>query len=218
MKRDMATSRDAAAHAAGGWSRALPGFAQCGDAFLVERGAVGELLVAVADGLGHGAEASVAADAAVRVIREGLDQPVAELMARCDRALRATRGAAVGVLRVAADGRGEFCGVGNIEVQVVEGKAPGLFCQAGIVGQHQRPMRTLPVAMQRGDIYCLHSDGVSSRGDLRACLPGAPEEVARRIVEGWGRLHDDATAVVLGYAAGQRLAEGSETSARAAQS
>jgi hypothetical protein len=219
MNRDLEAAMGAAPpHAAGGWSRPLPGFAQCGDAFLVERGAGGGLLVAVADGLGHGAEASVAANAAVRVIRDGLDRPVAELLTRCDQALRATRGAAVGVLRVAADGRGEFCGVGNIEVHGIEGRPPGLFCQAGIVGQHQRPMRTLPFAMERGDIYCVHSDGVSNRGDLRGCLPGTPEAVARRIVEGWGRPHDDATAVVLGYAAGRRLADGTETGARAAQS
>ena len=43
------------------------------------------------------------------------------------------------------------------------------------------------------------SDGISTRGNLKACLPGAPETVARRIVEHWGKDHDDATAVVLGF-------------------
>jgi hypothetical protein len=59
--------------------------------------------------------------------------------------------------------------------------------------------------MHHGDVYCLHSDGVSSRGNLRRCLPGDPETVARCIVDGWGRPHDDATAVVLGYGAAGRL-------------
>jgi len=61
--------------------------------------------------------------------------------------------------------------------------------------------------MQPGDIYCLTSDGVSSRGNLKSCLPGSPEVVARRIVEHWGKDHDDATAVVLGFGEAALLAE-----------
>jgi Stage II sporulation protein E (SpoIIE) len=190
---------------AGGFSRPLDGFAECGDTFVVERSPGGELLVAVVDGLGHGAEAATAALAAAGAIRETLDLPVGEILRHCDRALQPTRGAAVGVLKLDEDGRGEFCGIGNIEVQGLEGAAPGLFCLAGIVGHNLRTVRTMPFTMRPGDIYCLHSDGVSSRGDLRGSLPGAPEAVARRIVESWGRRHDDATAVVLGYGAGARL-------------
>jgi hypothetical protein len=65
----------------------------------------------------------------------------------------------------------------------------------------------MKVAMKPGDIYCLMSDGVSSRGNLKSCLPGAPEAVARRIVESWGKDHDDATAVVLGFGDAALLAE-----------
>jgi hypothetical protein len=57
----------------------------------------------------------------------------------------------------------------------------------------------MPVQMRPGDIYCLMSDGVSTRGNLKSCLPGPPAGVARRIVELWGRAHDDATAVVVGF-------------------
>ena len=39
------------------------------------------------------------------------------------------------------------------------------------------------------------------RANLQSCLPGAPDEVAKRIVEKFGRDHDDATALVMGYQA-----------------
>jgi negative regulator of sigma-B (phosphoserine phosphatase) len=196
------------AFSAGGYSRPLAGFAECGDAFVVcamQPGDGSALLVAVVDGLGHGKEAGVAAQAATRKVRELRALPVDEILRHCDRELQPTRGAAMGVLRIAEDGSGEFCGIGNIEVQVLAGQPPGLFCLPGIVGHRLRTVRALPFTMLAGDIYCLHSDGVSGRGNLRDCLPGAPEAVARCIVDRWGRRHDDATAVILGYGAGAKL-------------
>lgn len=195
------------ARQAGGFSRALQGFVECGDAFLIAPCPGGELAVAVVDGLGHGAEAGRAAAAAVEVIRRHLALPAVEILRQCDVDLRQTRGAALGVLKVAEDGQGEFCGIGNIEVRGLCGRQPSVFCLAGIVGHNVRALRAQPLAMQAGDVYCMHSDGVSSRGALRDCLPGPPELVARRIVESWGKSHDDATAVVLGYGAGDRLDE-----------
>jgi len=197
--------------AAGGYSRPLPGFVECGDTFVIEpaeRQPGGGLLVAVIDGLGHGNEAGIAADAAARTVRGHRELPLDQILRHCDQQLHPTRGAVMAVLRLEADGRGEFCGVGNIEVQSLVGQAAGVFCLPGIVGHNVRALRIMPFTMQSGDIYCLHTDGVSSRGDLRGCLPGAPQAVARRIVDAWGRQHDDATAVVLGFGAGAKLPAG----------
>lgn len=182
----------------GGFSRPYKGLSVCGDSFVIaER--EGEILAAVVDGLGHGYESSVAAVRAAEVIREHAGLPVGSILMRCHEELRPTRGAAVGLLKVADDGQGEFCGIGNIEVQALHGQAPSVFCLAGIVGHNLRTSKVMRVAMRPGDIYCLMSDGVSSRGNLKSCLPGAPEAVARRIVEHWGKDHDDATALVLGF-------------------
>jgi hypothetical protein len=196
------------AFSAGGYSRPLAGFIECGDTFVVcmDVEAGGDaLLVAVVDGLGHGKEAAVAAQAAARIVHERHELPVDEIMRHCNRELQSTRGAAMGVLRALENGSGEFCGIGNIEVQILAGQPPGLFCLPGIVGHNLRTLRAMPFTMQAGDIYCLHTDGVSGRGSLHGCLPGAPETVARCIVDRWGRRHDDATAVVLGYGAGAKL-------------
>ena len=191
----------------GGYSRPFVGLSCCGDGFTVE-GPGGAHLFAVVDGLGHGHESSVATERAIEVVRETADLAVADILMRCHAELRVTRGAAMGLLRVEADGRGEFCGIGNIEVQALAGKTPSVFCLAGIVGHNVRVARPMPVQMAPGDVYCLLSDGVSTRGDFKSCLPGSPEEVARRIVERFGRRHDDATAVILGYGAEALLGVG----------
>jgi hypothetical protein len=92
-------------------------------------------------------------------------------------------------------------------VQARNGQAPSVFCLAGIVGHNVRASKVMPFTMKPGDIYCVMSDGVSTRGNLKACLPGSPETVARRIVESWGKDHDDATAVILGFGDAALLAD-----------
>jgi hypothetical protein len=182
----------------GGFSRPYKGLSICGDSFLIEeRG--GTTLVAVVDGLGHGYESSVAAERAIEVIRELGDLSVGPLLLRVHQELRSTRGAALGLMKVDERGVGEFCGIGNIEVQALNGQPPSVFCLAGIIGHNMRTSKVMPVTMKNGDIYCLMSDGISTRGNLKGCLPGSPETVARRIVEHWGKDHDDATAVILGF-------------------
>ena len=190
----------------GGFSRPYKGLSVCGDSFVIER-RNGTVLAAVVDGLGHGYESSVAAGRAAEVIREHADRSVEAILRLCHQELRVTRGAAVGILKVEEGGYGEFCGIGNIEVQALNGQSPSVFCLAGIVGHNVRVSKVMSVAMRPGDIYCLTSDGVSSRGNLKSCLPGLPEVVARRIVEHWGKDHDDATAVVLGFGEAALLAE-----------
>ncbi len=189
----------------GGFSRPFRGLTVCGDRyFAVEE--EGTTVAAVVDGLGHGYESSVAAERAVEVIRDNLHLSTDAIVQRCHEALKPTRGAAVGVLKISAAGSGEFCGVGNIEVQSLVGRPPSVFCIAGIVGHNMRLARSMAFQMDAGDIYCVHSDGVSARGEAKkSCLPGPPDEVARRIVETWGRQHDDATALVLGYQADAML-------------
>ena len=190
----------------GGFSRPFKGLTVCGDSFLLDE-REGTLLVAVIDGLGHGFESWVAAEKAVEVIRDNADLGVESILLRCHKELRATRGAAVGILKVHEGGEGEFCGVGNIEVTALHGSAPSVFCLAGIVGHNLRTSRVMTFRMKPGDVYCALTDGVSTRGNLKSCLPGPPEDVARRIVDQWGRAHDDATAVVFGYQAEALLGE-----------
>src|SRR2546422_1725166 len=73
-------------------SLALPGEAESGDRHLVKP--VGtSVLVAVVDGLGHGAEAASAAQAAVAALERHASESLVGLVERCHRALKGTRGA-----------------------------------------------------------------------------------------------------------------------------
>src|SRR6266571_213760 len=102
-------------------SLALPGEAESGDRHLVKP--VGtSVLVAVVDGLGHGAEAASAAQAAVAALERHASESLVGLVERCHRALKGTRGA---VMSVAAFSRHDrsmtWVGVGNVEGLLVYG-------------------------------------------------------------------------------------------------
>jgi hypothetical protein len=191
----------------GGFRRPFVGLNVCGDCYMFEENEDGDFLAAVIDGLGHGHESAVASERAVEVIRDSIGLTASAIVLRCHQELKSTRGAAMGLLKVDAQGRGEFCGIGNVEVQALAGRPPSVFCLAGIVGHNLRVARPMPVRMEPGDIYCLMSDGISTRANLKSCLPGPPELVARRIVEQWGRPHDDASALIVGFGASPLLEE-----------
>ncbi|WP_321936659.1 ATP-binding protein [Paraburkholderia sp. J8-2] len=91
-----------------------PGEEVCGDGWLAQADQSG-LTLALADGLGHGAEAHVAAVAALDVLRRRAGLAPAALMELSHAALRPTRGAALALVRIdLARGTLAFCGTGNI--------------------------------------------------------------------------------------------------------
>jgi hypothetical protein len=92
-----------------------PGQAISGDRHLVRAHSEGVLL-AVVDGLGHGAEAAVAADVAVTTLEAHILEPVTLLLKRCHEAMRRTRGAAMSLASIigVADSM-TWLGVGNVE-------------------------------------------------------------------------------------------------------
>src|SRR5260370_4934984 len=88
---------------------ALPGEAQSGDLHFVKPVGTG-VLVAVVDGLGHGAEAATAAQAAVAALERHATESPVPLIERCHRALQGTRGV---VMSVAGLGRPEGASAGR---------------------------------------------------------------------------------------------------------
>ncbi len=84
------------------------------------------IVILLADGLGHGLEAHVAASEAVRILRLHPDLPPGALLQRVHGALRSsTRGAAVAVARIdLALNQVTFAGVGNIAARIYSGAEP----------------------------------------------------------------------------------------------
>lgn len=150
----------------------MEGEAACGDAWGMERHSEGATFMVV-DGLGHGIEASRAAALAIEVLRENPGDPAIRLLDRAHGRLRATRGAAVAVIRHERE-RGEvvFAGVGNISVAVIDGETRrAMVSHNGIVGHNMARSDEYRYPWPRGALLVAHSDGLESRWDV-AAFPG----------------------------------------------
>ncbi|MGW1588560.1 SpoIIE family protein phosphatase [Streptomyces sp. NPDC002386] len=151
--------------AAGGINIPLARAEHSGDTWSLARSDSRTTLM-LADGLGHGARAAHASDAAVEVLHDTGHLPPDEILRLMNPALRPTRGAAVAVAQLDTD-RGElaFAGVGNIGARLhTDGSWEHLVSHPGIVGA-QFPA-TVPVHRLRwrpGSLLVLHSDGLPSR-------------------------------------------------------
>jgi negative regulator of sigma-B (phosphoserine phosphatase) len=183
---------------AGGYVRPMPGETVAGDGWLVEPCARG-VIVAAADGLGHGPEAAKAASAFLDCVRACRDQPLPALFATAQDALRKTRGAVAVVARFDEhDERVEIAGVGNITPLIASfgREARLVVVPVGFVGGTLRTVRPQWLDFREGDLLLLHSDGVRPRFELAPLRSLPPAELARKVVSTYGSASDDATCLV----------------------
>lgn len=190
-------------------SRAVDG-AESGDLSCVIPRTDGVLL-AVVDGLGHGARAAVAARAAGQVLRADADLELTELVQSCHRALRATRGAAMTLASIIpAQGRMSWVGVGT--VRGIVWRADGAAAEAnehavlspGVVGHELPSLRPITVSLGCGDTVVLATDGVHSDFTEDLISAEVPGRAADRILEKYATGTDDALVLVASYRHGAR--------------
>lgn len=175
-------------------SRAHPGEAENGDlAFVAEYS--NQYLLAVVDGLGHGPQAALAAQAA-RACLSSSSAPwnPEELMLALDHALRKTRGAAATACVFEA-GKLSYAGVGNVAMRS-RGASVGLIATPGILGRRTHRVRVFETPLGVGDRIAVFSDGISARIDLDDFETMDPSAACGRIVERLGRPTDDATVLL----------------------
>ncbi len=184
-------------------SRTCLGESVCGDdALAIATG--DDLLLAVADGLGHGEPARIASAAAIDVIGAAPSLGPTELLAACGPALRGTRGAVAAVALLEAGGRTlRIAGAGNVTGLVYGPQsAHRTLGNAHILGSPQRPPRfdEQRFSLETHRTVLLFSDGISSRADLAdepESLRLPPIAVAQRLVERFGRRDDDVLVLVV---------------------
>jgi anti-sigma regulatory factor (Ser/Thr protein kinase) len=174
----------------------------CGDCW----GAVqanGHATLLLADGLGHGYEANVASQEAVRILRERPDIEPQAMLEFAHLALRSSRGAAVAVARINRPlGKLTFAGIGNISAQIYSGSHPQqhLVSVNGTAGHQVRQIREFSYPWPDNGVLILHSDGLQSSTGLEAD-PGLalrdPSLIAGLLYRDYSRGHDDATVVVV---------------------
>ncbi|MCG1042445.1 ATP-binding protein [Mycetohabitans sp. B8] len=199
----------------GGVCVPCPGQQVCGDAWHAQFDPRG-MTLALADGLGHGADAHVAAYGVVEVVQRGAGISPARLMEQADAALQCTRGAAIALVRVDwVNACVTFCGTGNISAvahgtghpQHHAGDRAGaprerypLISRNGIVGHTMRGTQEFEMAWNADAMLVLHSDGVGTRWDL-SDYPGLSRQpaaiIAAVLYRDFSRRRDDATVVVV---------------------
>ena len=191
----------ASAWTAGAVCLPLPSEHECGDAWAVA-GEGEQLLVMVADGLGHGPEAARASQTAVAIAHPGATFAPAPLLQQAHRALHGTRGAALAVACLDSGMRElRFAGIGNIAVLLHgDGVARHLVSHNGIVGSNMRKVQEFALPLADDAMLIMHSDGLGSRWDL-ARYPGLalrhPSLIAAVLYRDYARHRDDVAVVVV---------------------
>jgi anti-sigma regulatory factor (Ser/Thr protein kinase) len=176
------------------------GETESGDAWEVVCDPHGLTLV-VADGLGHGPDAAHAAGAAVETLRRNPAELPIRLLDRIHGRLRATRGAAIGILRHEAGGEDvAFAGVGNIAMCVTAGEVRRMMVSHnGIVGHNVHRSEEYRYPWPAEALLVAHSDGLESQWDL-ADFPGLaqahPSLIAAMLYQKHSRQRDDVVVVV----------------------
>jgi anti-sigma regulatory factor (Ser/Thr protein kinase) len=182
-----------------GLTRPISGEAECGDSYAVSL-RDGVTLGVLCDGLGHGPLAAMASRAAIAAIRESPEEQPAVLLERAHRRMGGTRGGALAITRV-GDGSASFAGLGNVAGWIIAGDTrQGMVSVPGIAGHQARQFRQYDYTVEPGAAVILHSDGLSSRWNIRE-LPGLaardPLVIAATLLGEAGVHRDDASVLVL---------------------
>jgi negative regulator of sigma-B (phosphoserine phosphatase) len=177
----------------------LPGENACGDAcetFAWSRG----VLVAIADGLGHGPQAAAAAHIFMTVARECAESPLDELFARAHRALLKSRGVVAAVARFDEASRElTLAGLGNIGAVFARAEPRSVerpVLVPGVLGSSYRQVRPQPLRFGAGDLLMLHTDGVRARLEAESWRGLSAQSAVDCVLRTHTRRSDDAGCIV----------------------
>lgn len=184
---------------------AAPGQTESGDLSVVLASPQG-VVVAVADGLGHGHDAAMAARTAIATVKRHAAGSVISIVQRCHEACRGTRGVAMSL--ALCDTQYDaitWLGVGNIEGLLIrDGDATSprresLLLHNGVVGYSLPTLRPSVLPITHGDTLVFATDGVRSRFMVTPTLGTSPQHTADRILSTFGTRTDDALVLVVRY-------------------
>jgi anti-sigma regulatory factor (Ser/Thr protein kinase) len=177
----------------------MPGQDVCGDSWGVAGGPV-QTTVMVADGLGHGPDAAEASVEAVRLFHRFNGHTPPTLLEYVHGGLRATRGAAISVVRFEpGSGKLVFSGVGNVAGAIfANGALRRMISMPGTAGHAVRKIQAFDYPFTSG-LVILHSDGIASSWTLERYPNLAarhPTLIAAVLYRDLTRGRDDATVLV----------------------
>ncbi len=178
-------------------ARAVNGKGVNGDAYLIKLWG-SHVLIALIDGLGHGADAALASTEAKKFVDEHFKADIGDIMLGLHECLRKTRGAVVGLARIdQAEKKFSYCGVGNIEIQVLSEPPMYPTSLEGVVGMNMIRIKKFEYPYNSLKFAVLYSDGISSKFDLPSNISFVdPQKTAESILSEWGNKWDDATIII----------------------
>ncbi len=171
-----------------------------GDAWAIDQDSSRSLLL-VADGLGHGPQAALASQEAVRIFRANLGRSPKEIIEVMHPALRSTRGAALAIAEVDVERLTvRFAGVGNISGTIFSPeKSNSMVSYNGTVGHEVRKIQEFVYQWPKGGLLVMHSDGLGTQWRLDR-YPGLvakhPSLIAGVLYRDFNRGRDDVTVLV----------------------
>jgi anti-sigma regulatory factor (Ser/Thr protein kinase) len=156
------------------------------------------LVIAVADGLGHGPLAREASDAVVRSVAKAPHRELRAIVEECHDAVKGTRGAVMSIARI-EEATGDLSGatVGNVTLYVCgPAVSARLGASSSVLGARgpKRPVRVEHAAVSARDVVIAYTDGITARASLEGELDLMREHpivVAERMIERFAREDDD---------------------------
>ncbi len=179
----------------------MPSEEVCGDSWCRAEDS-GRATLMVADGLGHGPFAAEASHTAAQTFVKFADHQPSDILAAMHAAMRATRGAAVGIARVdRMAGEIVFAGVGNIAATLVDGDEGlrRMVSNNGTIGHIAKHMRSFTYPIGACHLIVLASDGLGTNWRMDT-YPGLihhhPALIAGVLYRDFNRGRDDVTVLV----------------------
>lgn len=180
-----------------------PGEDVCGDGWDWSEDAHGRTLFVV-DGLGHGTEAALAANAALAVFRRYRGASPTEIVEAVHQGIRHTRGGAVSAARIDwASATATFAGLGNVAGALVlpSGQTRRMVAMNGTAGHNARKVQSFEYPCPPNALMVMHSDGIGTGWSGERYAPVLwkhPMLLAGMLYRDFSRGRDDATVVVTG--------------------
>ncbi len=161
------------------------------------------LLLAIVDVLGHGPQAHPLTLQLASALEAARCDDMGRLLRQLHERFQGSRGAAIGLCSITpGDGTVRYVGIGNTAMRRFGDGESRLVSQDGVLGQNMRTPLLQTMQLQAGDVVILHTDGISARfteKDYPGLMSHPAQEVAEKIVQRFGKEHDDAACIVVRY-------------------
>jgi anti-sigma regulatory factor (Ser/Thr protein kinase) len=161
----------------------------------------GIVVLIVADGLGHGIDASRASAEAVSAFRHATDLSPVSVLRQVHNALHSTRGAAVAVAQINTyDRTVRYAGIGNIGGVIAHSdRSQFMVSHNGTAGYQMPHVQEFCYPVAEGAVIIMHSDGLTTNWKLDG-YPGLrrshPSVIAGVLYRDANRGRDDVCVVV----------------------